>query len=245
VGGAGWPEYVIGRIGGATSRADSPRGAALDPTPILAHLFEAWPTPIITGPVRRGPLRFAYVYQLAARLATRPVKASFVDPQLVAQFFQDRHYGGQPGQPSPQLSMDLAAIYNQELRELAAAGCPVYQSDLPPFAQLGMLGAPAQAWDVAIQAWNTMVEGTGSMQLWMHYCWGRPYGQFARGHAGDFAPMFPRVFEANFHVLNLECGDCLGPEMDLLEQVPADRAVAIGVLDHRVLQIETPQQIAD
>jgi 5-methyltetrahydropteroyltriglutamate--homocysteine methyltransferase len=245
VGGAGWPEYVIGRIGGATSRADSPMGAALDPTPILGHLFEAWPTPIITGPVTRGPLRFAYLYRLAARLANRPVKASFVDPQLVAQFFQDRHYGGQPGQPSPQLSMDLAAIYNQELRELAAAGCPVYQSDLPPFAQLGMLGAPAQAWDAAVKAWNTMVEGTGSMQLWMHYCWGRPYGQFARGHAGDFRPMFPRVFEANFHVLNLECGDCLGPEMDLLEQVPADRAVAIGVLDHRVLQVETPQQVAD
>jgi 5-methyltetrahydropteroyltriglutamate--homocysteine methyltransferase len=46
-------------------------------------------------------------------------------------------------------------------------------------------------------------------------------------------------------VLNLECADCLGPEIELLEQVPEDRAVAIGVLDHRVLQVETAQQIAD
>jgi len=164
---------------------------------------------------------------------------------LVALFLQDQYYGGRPGQPSPQLSMDLASIYNQELRELASAGCPVYQSDLPPFAQLGMQGAPAQAWDAAIKAWNTMVDGTGGMQIWMHYCWGRPYGQFAYGRAGDFRPMFPRVFDANFHVLNIECGDCLGAEMELLEQVPADRAVAIGVLDHRVLQVETPQQVAD
>jgi hypothetical protein len=68
----------------------------------------------------------------------------------------------------------------------------VFQSDLPPFAQLGLMGAPPPAWDHAINAWNTMVEGLGDMQIWMHYCWGRPYGQFARGHAGDFRPMFPR-----------------------------------------------------
>lgn len=33
--------------------------------------------------------------------------------------------------------------------------------------------------------------------------------------------------------------------MELLEQVPPDRAVAVGILDHRVLQVERPQEIAD
>jgi hypothetical protein len=177
----------------------------------------------VTGPVERGPLRFAYLYQLASRFARAPVKMSFVDPQLVTGFLQDRHYGSTPGQPNLQLVMDLVTIYNQELRELAAAGCPIYQSDLPPFAQLGMMGASGTVWDLAIKAFNAMVEGIDGMDIWMHYCWGRPYGQFARGQAGDFRPMFPRVFDANFHVLNIECGDCLGPEMELLDQVPADR----------------------
>lgn len=53
------------------------------------------------------------------------------------------------------------------------------------------------------------------------------------------------MFDADFHVLNIECGECLGPEMELLEQVPPDRAVAVGILDHRVLQVERPQEIAD
>jgi 5-methyltetrahydropteroyltriglutamate--homocysteine methyltransferase len=245
VGGAGWPEYVLSRLGGLDGRTEAGSRRTLDPTPILGHLFEAWPRPVLTGPVSRGPLRFAYLYRLAGRFARAPLKMSFVDPQLVAAFLEDRHYGSTPGQPSPRLVMDLAAIYNQELRELAAAGCPIYQSDLPPFAQLGMLGAPDAGWDLAVKAFNAMVDGTEGMAIWMHYCWGRPYGQFARGRAGDFRPMFPRVFDANFHVLNVECGDCLGPEMELLEQVPADRAVAIGVLDHRVLQVETADQIAD
>jgi hypothetical protein len=116
VGGAGWPEYVISRIGGVQGRADSRIAGALDPTPILEHLFNAWPTPILAGPVTRGPLRFAYLYQLASRLANRPVKMSFADAQFIAPFFTDEHYGGQPGQPSPRLRMDLASIYNQELR---------------------------------------------------------------------------------------------------------------------------------
>jgi 5-methyltetrahydropteroyltriglutamate--homocysteine methyltransferase len=56
--------------------------------------------------------------------------------------------------------------------------------------------------------------------------------------------MFRRVFEANFQVLNVECGDGLGPELELLGQVSADPTVALGVLDHRVLQVETADQIA-
>jgi 5-methyltetrahydropteroyltriglutamate--homocysteine methyltransferase len=245
VGGAGWPDYVMARLGGIEGRSKTAGHPALNPTPILEHLFESWPPAIVVGPVTRGPLHFAYLYQLASRFTRAPVKMSFVDPQLVTGFLQDRYYGGTPGQPSSQLVMDLVAIYNQELRELAAVGCPIYQSDLPPFAGLGITGASREAWDTAINAFNAMVEGTEGMDIWMHYCWGRPYGQFGRGQAGDFRPMFPGVFNANFHVLNIECGDCLGPEMELLEQVPTDRKVAIGVVNHRVLEVETAEQIAD
>ncbi|MDR0359115.1 MAG: cobalamin-independent methionine synthase II family protein [bacterium] len=245
VGGAGWPEYVLSRIGGIENRAESTIGGVLDQTDILSRLSATWPAPVVTKPLQPGPLQFAFLYDVARGLASRPVKMSFVDPLLAALFLRDEHYGSEPGQPSPQLVMDLAHIYNQELRELAAAGCPIYQSDLPTFAQLGMMGAPDAAWNASIRAFNTTVAGTDGMQIWMHYCWGRPYGQFAYGHAGDFRPMFPRVFDADFHVLNIECGECLGPEMALLEQVPPDRAVAIGILDHRVLQVERPQDIAD
>jgi hypothetical protein len=48
-----------------------------------------------------------------------------------------------------------------------------------------------------------MFEGVGDTQIWMPYCWGRPYEQLAYVHAGDYRPMFPRVFDANFDVLNI------------------------------------------
>jgi 5-methyltetrahydropteroyltriglutamate--homocysteine methyltransferase len=251
VGAIGWPEYVTARIGGMHGRGDPPMAALLsNPSPIIADMMEHWPGRIITERVTRGPLRFADLYRRAQRITPRPVKASFVDPQFVlAASVNDQYYGSKPGQPSPDLLMDLAAIYNAELRELAAAGCRVYQSDLPPFAELGIYSAPQPAWDVAARVFNAMVDGTGGMQIWMHYCWGRPAGQRADDWYGpvgpDFRPMFPQVFDANFHVLNIECGDCLGPEMGLLEQVPRDRSVAIGIINHRVLQVETAEQVAD
>jgi 5-methyltetrahydropteroyltriglutamate--homocysteine methyltransferase len=246
-GSTGWPDYVVGRVAGRPPRREvRPMPGGLSRSPILQHLFEeGWPTPVLSGPVEHGPLRFAYLYELAARFSgDRPVKASFIDPQLAASFLQDRYYGSQPGSPAEALVMDLVEIYREELHDLAVAGCPIFQSDLPPFATLGMMGAPPERWDLAVRAFNRMVEDTGQMQIWMHYCWGRPFGQLARGEAGDFRPMFPRVFDANFHVLNIECGQCLGPEMELLEQVPADRGVAIGVIDHRALQVESADQVA-
>ena len=251
VGAIGWPEYVTSRIGGMQGRGDPPMAALLnDPAPIIEDMVQHWPGRVITERVTRGPLRFAHLYQRAKSIASRPIKASYVDPQFVlAASVNDQYYGSKPGQPSPELIMDLVSIYNAELRELAAAGCPIYQSDLPPFAELGIYSAPQPAWDLASKAFNAMVEGTGDMQIWMHYCWGRPAGQKADDWYGpvgpDFRPMFPRVFDANFHVLNIECGDCLGPEMELLDQVPADRAVAIGIINHRVLQVESAQQVAD
>lgn len=238
-GGAGWPEYVTQRLG-ASARSDQPR-ARLHPSPILNYFIEeVWPQLVLEDRVQHGPLRFAYLYRLATRFAQRPVKASFVDPQLAVNFLEDHHYGDRQA-----LIMDLVEIYREEIRDLAAAGCPIYQSDLPPFAGLGISGAPQPAWDFATRAFNRMVEDAGDMQVWMHYCWGRPYGQLARGEVGDFRPMFPRVFDANFHVLNLESCDCLGTDLELLRQVPADRGVALGVIDHRVLQVESAEQVAD
>jgi 5-methyltetrahydropteroyltriglutamate--homocysteine methyltransferase len=243
-GGAGWPEYVVQRLTGLGPRQAGQRPGARDPSPIVDHFFlDVWASPTVAGQVGRGPLRFAYLYELASRLTSRPVKASFVDPGYVANRLHDRHYGGAFAAPHPDLLYDLAAVYNEELRELADAGCRIYQTDLPLYSQIGMTGGPVP-WEVATKAFNQMVEGTTDrMQVWMHYCRGRAYGQSSWGE-GDFRPMLPRVFDANFHVLNVECGDCLGPEMEILSQMPADRDVAIGIVNHRILQVETPQEVA-
>src|SRR5262245_59307469 len=239
LGGAGWPEYVVQRLG-ASKRSDQPRGR-MPLSPILTYFIgETWPQLLLENKLEHGPLRFAYLYRQAVRFAQRPVKASFIDPQLAAGFFDDRHYGDRQA-----LVTDLVEIYREEIRDLAAAGCPIYQSDLPPFAGLGMADAPQADWDFATRAFNRMVEDAGDMQVWMHYCWGRPMGQLMRGAVADCRPMFPRVFDANFHVLNLESCECLGSDLELLEQVPADRGVALGVIDHRVLQVESAEQVAD
>src|SRR5579875_392338 len=244
-GGAGWPEYVIQRLTGLGPRLPGRLPGTRDPSPIVNHFFlDIWASPTVVDRVGRGPLRFAYLYELASRLTTRPVKASFVDPGYVANRLHDRHYGGAFAAPHPDLLYDLAAVYNAELRELADAGCRIYQTDLPLYSQIAMTGGPV-SWGVAPRAFNQMVAGvTDGVQIWMHFCRGRAFGQCSWGDI-DFRAMAPRVFDADFHVLNIECGDCQGPEMELLAQVPSDRAVAIGIINHRVLQVETPQEVAE
>ena len=170
VGGFGWPDYPLSHLGGIDGRADSPLAGVVEQTAILTHMMASAPTPVVTQKVTRGPLRFAYLYQLASSLTHQPVKASFADPQfVVGSGLNDRYYGGKPGQPSQELVLDLVSIYNQELRELADGGCPIYQSDLPPFAELAKADVPGAAWEFDVKAFNTMVEGTGTMQIWQHY----------------------------------------------------------------------------
>jgi 5-methyltetrahydropteroyltriglutamate--homocysteine methyltransferase len=244
VGAAGWPDYVMARLNGIEGREVRPIPTRVRRSPILQHMYEAWPLPVIARKLTRGPLRFAFLYRLAASMTNRPIKMSFVDPWYITRL-EDRCYGSQPGQPAIELERDVADIYNAELRELAAAGCPIYQTDQARFSDPGFLARGEPGWREGVEVFNRMVEGTSGMQIWMHFCWGRPYGQLGTGDVGDFRPMFPRIFENNFHVLNIECGDCLGPEMQLLEQVPRDRSAAIGIINHRVLQVETVEQVAD
>src|SRR5438309_2141268 len=84
VGAIGWPEYVTSRIGGMQGRGDPPMAALLnDPAPIIEDMVQHWPGRVITERVTRGPLRFAHLYQRAKSIASRPIKASYVDPQFV------------------------------------------------------------------------------------------------------------------------------------------------------------------
>jgi 5-methyltetrahydropteroyltriglutamate--homocysteine methyltransferase len=103
-----------------------------------------------------------------------------------------------------------------------------------------------EAWDFAIGAFNRMVEGIGSsMQIWQHYCWGNPAGQLALGFVPSYRPMLERVFECRFDVLNVEVFHDQGAEIDLLAQVPKDRGVALGLINHRSTVVERPEDLAE
>ena len=56
--------------------------------------------------------------------------------------------------------------------------------------------------------------------------------------------IFPYVLDSKADVLNLEQASRGGSDLHLLKEYPSSREVAIGAIDHRMIRVETPEEVA-
>ena len=89
--------------------------------------------PKIVGPVGRGEMQYTEIWKTAQRLTRKPVKFGTVTPELVAFAVQDGYY-----KSLPERIMAMSDAFNEELHDLADAGCPVIQMEEP---QIHLLAA--------------------------------------------------------------------------------------------------------
>src|SRR5438045_4144426 len=142
---------------------------------ILHDYLEARVMPKIVGPVGRGELQYAEMWKAAQRLTARPVKFGTVTPELVAFAVQDEHYDDLPSR-----IMAISDALNEELHDLADAGCRVIQMEEP---QIHLLAARGIVDDVInpefmLGVFNNTVRGLrGKAEVWCHTCWGNPSQQ--------------------------------------------------------------------
>ena len=202
VGGQSWTSYPPHHMSGfeAThpelARAGA-GGIAFPRGHILHDYLEARVMPKIVGPVKRGEMQYTEIWKAAQRLTTKPVKFGTVTPELVAFAVQDEHYKDLPSR-----IMALSDAFNEELHDLADAGCPVIQMEEP---QIHLLAARGIIDDVInpefmLKVFNNTVKGLrDKTEVWCHTCWGNPSQQ----------RMFPTV-------------QSYKPALEILNQVDAD-----------------------
>src|ERR687883_1855181 len=126
VGGKSWFFYPIERLGGVGGHRDTSRGWMqrhnLRPGHILWEVQEAYQPAVVTERLSRGALEFTALWKVAQRLTDRPVKFGTICAPTLAGMLWNEHY-----RDEKELIYDLCDIFNAELRELAAAGCPLIQ----------------------------------------------------------------------------------------------------------------------
>src|SRR3989449_6210293 len=129
VGGQSWTSYPPHHMTGFD--ATHPKlatvgagGIAFPRGHILHDYLEARVMPRIVGPVGPGEMQYAEIWKAAQRLTAKPVKFGTVTPELVAFAVQDEHYTSLPDR-----IMAMSDAFNQELHDLADAGCPVIQME--------------------------------------------------------------------------------------------------------------------
>ena len=124
-------------------------------------------------------LGYARAYERESQLPGGVRKATVVGPLEIAVHAQDQQEELKRQMPN------LIGIVNREMRELAAAGCPHVQLDVPIFGVLVNMGqmTPDQAADIVIACF----EGVEGVTRGIHICNGNFKGPPAVGHRAQRA----------------------------------------------------------
>jgi 5-methyltetrahydropteroyltriglutamate--homocysteine methyltransferase len=233
--------YMYERIGGfepAKEPHPSEIGAAVRTKEI--ELLSDWGGVINSGPVERGPIRLTDLYRIAARHTTKPLKVSVgAGPVNLAWHVHFQHY-----KDAKEISYALAPIFNAEMKELVAAGAKFLQiEDLGAWLPLFTGDEKDYAWIADVMA--QCVEGVDAKIAW-HFCFGNAWGNALSGiFPTGYATVLPYFYDVPIDQFVLDFANREMVDVDILKSLPEDKEVAIGVLDIRTTQIESPEQVAE
>ncbi len=194
--------------------------------------------PTVTAPVRRrGPIHGAEA-RFARAATRRALKLTIPGPMTIVDTIHDAHYRSRA-----RLGMELAALINDEARELEAAGVDMIQLDEPAF---NVYMDEVRDWGIA--ALDRAVAGL-TCRTAIHICYG--YGIKANidwkrtlgSEWRQYEQTFPLLARSQIGGVSLECRNSRVP-IELIGLL-GDKDVHVGAIDVATEEIETPEQVAD
>ena len=203
-------------------------------------LLSDWGGVVNHGPVGPGPVRLADLYNLAKPHAHKPLKVSVgAGPVNLAWHVYFNHYKN-----PRELAEALVPIFNAEMKALVAAGAQ--------FLQLEDLGAwlPLFTNDESDYRWiadvfSACCAGVDA-KIALHFCYGNAWGNRLAGlFPVGYKAVLPHFYDLPIDQFVLDFANREMVDLDALESLPADKEVAVGVIDVRTTMVETPQQVAE
>jgi 5-methyltetrahydropteroyltriglutamate--homocysteine methyltransferase len=246
VAGHNWFSYAPLRMSGFSGanfyRGGGKAGFPHKPGHILHDVLETRMMPDLTGPVGRGSLQYTAVWKAAQRLTTRPVKFGTIMPELVAMAVRDLHY-----KDLRKAILAISDALNEELHELADAGCKVIQMEEPQIHLLAAKGLVDKVLnpDFMVEVFNNTVRGLRKKtEIWCHTCWGNPAAQRLFAKTPSYAAAIEPLSRIDADVITFETCSSGGMDLEAIGKGIQEKKICIGVVDHHTLQVETPEQVA-
>jgi 5-methyltetrahydropteroyltriglutamate--homocysteine methyltransferase len=206
------------------------------------------PIPVVVGKLARRKRITADDFAFTASLTTRTAKATLPSPTVNHFFAGDKGLEGSPYRGDRQAFLaDVAAIYRQEVADLAALGCRYLQIDEVPTAVLcdprnqEVVRArgedPAALIQDYVAAINAAVrDRPPDMTVCVHLCRGNSgHGQASGGYE-PFAEQFFGGVHADGFFLEYDTERAGGFEP--LRFVPANTRVVLGLLSTKLPELE-------
>jgi 5-methyltetrahydropteroyltriglutamate--homocysteine methyltransferase len=212
------------------------------PGDLMWEVIETRMTPPVEGRIGATTLELDRAYKAMATMTDRPVKIGSISAQILALMLTDEHY-----RDRLKLLFDLSTALNREYHALADAGAPIVQVEEPAIHQViadpNATIKPAQ-W---VEAFNAEVKGLrGKCEVWCHTCWGSPAAQRVASRDQSYKDALPHLDQLDVDVITFEGAFNRGMDFEHIgRMISKDKKVALGVISHRTLQVERPEEIAD
>jgi 5-methyltetrahydropteroyltriglutamate--homocysteine methyltransferase len=246
VAGHNWFSYAPLRMSGFSGanfyRAGGKAGFPHKPGHILHDVLETRMMPDLVGPVGRGTLQYTAVWKAAQRQTTKPVKFGTIMPELVAMAVRDLHY-----KDLKKAILAISDALNEELHDLADAGCRVIQMEEPQIHLLAAKGLVDKVLnpDFMVDVFNNTVRGLRKKtEIWCHTCWGNPAAQRLFAKTPSYAAAIEPLSRIDADVITFETCSSGGMDLEAIGKGIKDKKICIGVVDHHTLQVETSDQVA-
>jgi 5-methyltetrahydropteroyltriglutamate--homocysteine methyltransferase len=175
-------------------------------------------------------------------MTTRPVKFGTILPELLAASVVDEHY-----KDPVERTMAFSAALNEELNELADAGCPVIQMEEPQIHMVPVRGKAFGKLDVGdlVGVFNKTVKGLRQKtEVWCHTCWGNPAQQRIFKEVQSYQPTLEALNGLDCDVITFETCSSGPGDLKAIGEIIKDKKIVIGVINHHTLQVERPEQVA-
>jgi 5-methyltetrahydropteroyltriglutamate--homocysteine methyltransferase len=243
VGGKSWFFYPIERLGGVRGHRDTSQGWMgrhnLRPGHILWEVQEAYQPAIVADKLTRGAWEYTALWQMAQRLTDKPVKFGAICAPALASMLWNEFYAD-----DKTMILDLCDIMNAELRDMAAAGCPLIQVEEPPHHGRSLRPDCTDAdLEFLTAAFNRQLTGVNA-EIWVHTCWGNPNQQRLYWEPPSYERAMPHLLQLNADVITFECASSDGRDMHLFGKYKTDKKIGIGVVNHCYTVVESPEYVA-
>jgi 5-methyltetrahydropteroyltriglutamate--homocysteine methyltransferase len=245
VGGQSWFLYPARRMEGFTGNDYPPApGYGAGKGTIIFEAMEARVLPRCTGPIGRGHLQYADVWRVAQEQTERPVKFGTITPEVLGLSIANDFY------PSyRELVTALSDAMREELTDVARAGCRVIQLEEPNVHLASLrrrVGVEDLDLEFFIDVFNNTVRGLRELtEVWCHSCWGNTAQQRLFAENRSYGEAIEALNRLDVDVVTFECASTGGIDLEAIgATIGPGKKVAIGVVDHRNLHVESPEQVA-
>jgi 5-methyltetrahydropteroyltriglutamate--homocysteine methyltransferase len=241
VGGSSWDLYPAERLGGVSPALASRPGGNFAPSSIFREVADVGLLGVVTGEVSRGSLQYAPIWRASQRLTARPVKFSTPSAEVIMHSLVNHYY-----QRSEDLALAVADALNAELADVADSGCGAVQIDAPWITRVVVRGG-RENWPPEFygEIFRQTVRGlTDKTEVWAHLCWGNSMAQRRVAADTSVSAALDMLNELPCDVLTFENADNNGADLDDICKNIEGKTIAFGVISHRNLQVETPEEVA-